>query len=308
MQAHGSPTSLPEEVAPRELQRVAAQPLPARLARILPHATMPGNDEVDALLENVLERAGEPLTAAAVRKALPAGRKPPVGELLRRLTALVASGRVHDWSGKSPKFSSVPARRYAVDQVLAILAQGPLTEAEIKSRVPAAAKPLVKSALAELVAAKRVWTHPKRAGKLRCALSPPDAIDYVPDEIAAVVKKLAKLGFSEAAVRVALRRYITAEETKPPPQAAELIPQTMLRLNPQAAQGALVYLASLRAALADRFPDKATFDAAVMALAGQGKVQLQSHAWPGRLSAEERHRLIEDGRGGYFDAIGLRLE
>lgn len=265
-------------------------------------------DDLDAMLETALARVGEPLSAATVRKALPAGPKPSVREVLLRLTALVDGGRVHAWPGKSAKFSSVAAPRYASDQVLAALAQGPLTEAEIKRRVPAAAKPFVKTALADLVDARRVWRHPKRASKIRCALTPPDPLDYLPEEIDAVFKKLAKLGFSQEALRAALRRYAAADERKPATAAGDLVPGAMLRLNPQAAHGALVYVASLRAALADQFPDKATFDAAVMALAEQGKVQLQSHAWPGRLSAEERYALIDDGRGGYFDAIGLRLE
>jgi hypothetical protein len=37
-------------------------------------------------------------------------------------------------------------------------------------------------------------------------------------------------------------------------------------------------------------------------------VQLQSHAWPGRLSDSEKNALIPNGRGSFFDAIGLRLE
>jgi hypothetical protein len=269
---------------------------------------MPDSNDLDVMLETALARAGTPLTAAAVRKALPAGQKPSLREVLSRLSALVDGGRLHAWPGKGAKFSSVAAPRYASDRILAALAQGPLTEAEIKRRVPAAAKPLVKAALADLVDARRVWRHPKRASKSRCALTPPDPLDYLPDEIEAVFKKLAKLGFSQDALRAALRRYATAYEPKPAPAEGELIPAAMLRLNPQAAHGALVYVASLRAALADHFQDKASFDAAVRALAERGKVQLQSHAWPGRLSAEERQALIDDGRGGYVDAVGLRLE
>ena len=118
-----------------------------------------------------------------------------------------------------------------------------------------------------------------------------------------------KLEFKESELQLALRRYAGTGATENDAQdGAQEILAAMSRLNSQASRGALVYLADLRAALARQYRDKDAFDRAVLALAEEGKVQLQSHAWPGRLSDDEKNALIPNGRGGFFDAIGLRLE
>jgi hypothetical protein len=70
----------------------------------------------------------------------------------------------------------------------------------------------------------------------------------------------------------------------------------------------LVYLPELRQALRHHFPDKRSFDQAILWLAQQGKVQLQSHDLPSQLSHEEREAMIDNGRGSYFMAVGLRME
>jgi hypothetical protein len=271
---------------------------------------MSAEDELDALLQAALARADEPLTVAAVLKALPAGRKPGKAEVQDRLGKLAQASRVHRWPGAAVKFSAVSPQSFAREQVLRVLAPGPLTEGEIRQQVPRSAKPLVKAALAALTDVQVVMKHPKLGKRQPFGLGPPDALDYLPAEIDTAFKRLMKLGFEEAELQSALRRYAggVADADAPAGDGAQEILAAMPRLNTQASRGALVYVAQLRAALTHRFRDKESFDHAVLELARQGKVQLQSHAWPGRLSDSEKNALVPNGRGGYFDAIGLRLE
>jgi hypothetical protein len=265
-------------------------------------------DELGALLESALARAGEPLTVTATRKALPAGRKPSVKEVEDRLGALVDAGRIYRWPGATKKFSAVEPHAFAREHVLRALTPGPLTEAEVKKQVAKAAQPLVKAALTHLVDTGVVRRHPKLGQKVPYGLGPPDPRAYLPAAIASAFKPLLKLGFTEPALRQALREYVARPDGRGGTDTVAAIFAAMSTLNSQASRGALVYIAELRAALRGRFSDKASFDAAILALAERGEVQLQSHAWPGRLSDAEKDALIANGRGGFFDAIGRRLE
>jgi hypothetical protein len=270
---------------------------------------MPTPEELDALLESALARTREPSNVAAVRKALPAGQKPAAQQVEAGLDRLADQGRIHRWPGRAKKFAAVTPQSFTQEQIRQALAARPLTEGEIKRQVPAAAKPLVKSALAALVSERTVIKHPKLGRRTPFGLEPPAAADYLPVELETTFKRLMKLGFKESELQLALRRYAGAGANDNDAQdGAQEILAAMPRLNSQASRGALVYLADLRAALATQFRDKDAFDRAVLALAEAGKVQLQSHAWPGRLSDDEKNALIPNGRGGFFDAIGLRLE
>jgi hypothetical protein len=266
---------------------------------------IPVDDVLDGLLETALARAGTPLTAAAARQALPAGKKPAVKAVLARLRALVAAGRIHRWPGKAEKFSAVEAGAFAREQVRQALAGGPATEAEVKKQVAKPAQSLVKTALAGLIAEGVVQRHPRLGARTPYGLAPPDPLDYLRPEIEAALKRLVKRGFDESGLRAALRQYGAGPDES---GADAAILAAIVRLNSQASRGALVYVAGLRAALSDRFQTKGAFDRAILGLAEQGTVQLQSHAWPGRLSDADKEALIPNGRGGYFDAIGLRLE
>jgi hypothetical protein len=82
----------------------------------------------------------------------------------------------------------------------------------------------------------------------------------------------------------------------------------MTSLKPAAAQGALVYIPDLRRALLDIFPDKASFDRAILDLAELEKIQLQSHSLPAEMTEAEKTAMIDNGRGSYFMAIGIRME
>jgi hypothetical protein len=129
--------------------------------------------------------------------------------------------------------------------------------------------------------------------------------------VAAAMRK----GFSASAVRVAVMRHL---EEKPanadagrktgfdiPAEPAGIV-QAMRHLEPRVEAGAAVSISRLRRCLGDRL-DKETFDVAVLSLARQAVVELQSHAWPARLTVPEQRELIDNGRGGWFDSVALNL-
>ena len=275
--------------------------------RITPAPTLTA-EELEAMLETAISRADVPLTVTAAIKALPVGKKPNKEQVQICLAKLVAAARIHQWPSK--KFWSVNPESFAREQMLRTLSAGPLTEVEIKDKIPSSVKALVKVVLAALVKEGTVIQHPKLGARKPFGLGPPDAMDYLPAALEVAFGKLAKMGFKKTELQCALRSYAghPDEDDGVLPGVSEAILAAMTRLNSQTSRGALVYLTDLRAALTQRFRDKDSFDRAVLRLAKQGKVQLQSHAWPGRLSDQEKDALVPNGRGGFFDSIGFRLE
>jgi hypothetical protein len=88
--------------------------------------------------------------------------------------------------------------------------------------------------------------------------------------------------------------------------AEEFILQGMLFLKPNAAQGAMVALPDLRRHLHDALPSKEAFDAAVLRLAEQGRVDLHFHSFPASLCESEKQALVMDKKGTYYMGIVLR--
>lgn len=96
---------------------------------------------------------------------------------------------------------------------------------------------------------------------------------------------------------------VTPERGATPPREAVL--SSLEQANPDAWRGSLVPIAEMRRASG---LNPAEFDAAVLDLAREGRIQLQSHDDPRALTPEQRARLIPDSRGSYYVAAGLRME
>jgi N12 class adenine-specific DNA methylase/antitoxin (DNA-binding transcriptional repressor) of toxin-antitoxin stability system len=111
---------------------------------------------------------------------------------------------------------------------------------------------------------------------------------------------------------VAERRAAAAEPA--PAKTAGASPEdwtnAIRAAQPQADRGALAYVEDVRSRMKDQFPTKEAFDAAFLAAlqAHPDLFQAQTHAWSGRLSDAEKAQLVPNGRGGWFDAIGLRQQ
>lgn len=91
--------------------------------------------------------------------------------------------------------------------------------------------------------------------------------------------------------------------------------QAILKVKPEAAQGALINIADLRSALADVLPGDAFDKALLEANTGaESPIQLQSHATPSQLKAGDPNVVFQPGEGGaggphgpgrYNTAVGL---
>jgi len=229
----------------------------------------------------------------------------------------VAAGRLFQWQAKAAK---APAPIYSLEllpglvirYILGRLDGKDATLAELKKPLPPHIRNSLKELLEPLVQEKKVKWHPPFKGRY-LSLRDPNPLDFLSPEIRKLLDKGKRLGFSPEAVSHAVQQWIGPKEVSPiAPRSAseiqEIIFQAMKRLKPAASTGALVYLPDLRDALREVFRDKDSFDQAILKLAETEEVQLQSHSLPAKLSEEERRSMIDNGRGSYFMAIGIRME
>jgi len=278
------------------------------------------NHEFDELILKVLSRSRFGLPANKIHKELPLSYRRSVKDLVARLDDLIAGGRVHAWQPPSGKAKKPPALIYSLEliepfiasAIVGLLKDRPLPLAEIKKNFPVHVHKYLLSFLDPLVKNGTIKWHPPQKRK-SLGLQEPDPADYLAAEIRKLFEKGEKLGFEAEAVLRAAQAYAKPSSSRKPPaltaaEAERTILKAMTSLKPAAAQGALVYIPDLRQALRDIFPDKESFDRAILELAKLEKVQLQSHSLPAELTAEQRAAMIDNGRGSYFMAVGIRME
>jgi hypothetical protein len=276
--------------------------------------------EVDQLILRILSRTPLGLTADKIRRHLPLSHRVPKDQLLSRLEGLLSSGRVHAWAptlGKGEKpglpiYSLDPLEPITHREVLKQLKDQPLTPAQIKKSFPPPLNRYLPIFWASLLKDRSIKWHPPLKGK-RLGLQEPDPADFLSAEIKKLLEKGERLGFPPENILQAIRKVAVLLPQKPtlpqtPEQTEKIIFRAMTAIKPAAAQGALVYIPDLRKALADAFPAKDSFDRAILQLAEREKVQLQSHSLPAELTEEQRGAMIDNRRGSYFMAIGIRME
>jgi hypothetical protein len=277
--------------------------------------------ELDELILKILSRSRFGLPPNKIHKELPPSYRRSAKEIIVRLDGLLAEGRLHVWKPPIGKAKKPPAPIYLLEPLVPIISthiiqwltpDKVLTPAEIKKQLPTHITKHLQVFLDPLVREKKVKWHPPVKGK-RLGLHEPDPADFLSAEIRKVFEKGGKLGFQAEAILQAVQRYteplplkikvpLTTEETE------SIIFKAMTSLKPAAAQGALVYIPDLRQALRSTFPDKESFDRAILELAKVERVQLQSHSLPAELTEEQRGAMIDNGRGSYFMAVGIRME
>jgi hypothetical protein len=283
-----------------------------------PSATLLALHEVDELILKILFRNRFGLSTDKVRKDLPPSHRISKDQINSRLKALVSGGKIYAWNpppGKAKKppapiYSLEPLEQLVASEVQEILKNQPLTPAEIKKKFPAHINKYLLCLLEPLIKNKTVKWHPPLKGK-RLGLEEPNPADFLSPEIRKLFEKGEKLGFQAEAILESANKYYKSLSPQIDPtstNAEDIILKTMTALESAAAKGALVYIPDLRKALLDTFPNKKSFDQAILHLAKLGKVQLQSHSFPGELTEEKRLAMIDNTRGSYFMAVGIRME
>jgi hypothetical protein len=277
--------------------------------------------ELDDLILKILSRNRFGLPPNKIHKELPPSYRRSAKHVAARLDDLLSEGRVHAWKPPIGKAKKPPAPIYSLQPLVPIISSHiiqlltpnkVLTPAEIKKQLPAHISKHLQIFLVPLVREKKVKWHPPLKGK-RLGLQEPNPGDFLSAEIKRLFEKGEKIGFQAETVLQAVQAYAKPSSSKKPlaltaEETERIIFKAMTTLKPAATQGALVYIPDLREALQSTFPDKESFDRAILHLARLEKVQLQSHSLPAELTEEQRQAMIDNQRGSYFMAVGVRME
>ena len=247
--------------------------------------------ELETLVLDVVAAERRPVTVTEIRRSMPRALRPPAKALAGVVTALAEAKRLFR---VGRRYSAQPDRSLH-DDIVRLTRDEALTAAQIAKKTRASGT-RVREAIRELVSERALHAWPKQQRVVRYAPHPPTRADLLRPALARLLASAKKLGMGEQEAKSALRERLGSAPCDPSVA-------TIRELDPD---GALVYLPHLRTALASSFHDKPSFDRAVLALLARGAVQLQSHPTPSLLGAAERDAMIEDGRGGYYSAIGLR--
>jgi hypothetical protein len=250
--------------------------------------------ELETLVLDVVAAESRPVTVTEIHRSMPKALRPAAKALTGIVAALADAKRVFRIGRR---FAAQPDRSLHA-RIVAKTSDEALTPTELAKslRVPATR---VREAIRELVASGELHAFPKQHRVVRYSAHPPTSADLLRPELARLLAAASKLGIAEPDAKNALRQLLGGTSSSSP----DAIVDAIRELGPG---GSLVYLPHLRTALAGAFEDKHSFDRAVLGLLARGTVQLQSHPTPSLLGAAERDAMIEDGRGGWFSAIGLR--
>ncbi|HEY0157188.1 MAG TPA: winged helix-turn-helix domain-containing protein [Thermoanaerobaculia bacterium] len=250
--------------------------------------------ELETLVLDVMTAEGRPVTVTDIHRAMPKALRPAAKALAGVVSALADAKRIFR-SGR--RYSAQPDRTLH-ERILRITGDEARTTAELAKQLRTSAT-RVREAIRELVESGELHAYPKQQRVIRYGVQPPTPAALLRPELARLLASAKKLGIGEDAARQALRELLGGGTA----QAADPVVAAIRELAPE---GALVYLPHLRTALAASYRDKPSFDRALLGLLARGTIQMQSHPTPSLLGAAERDAMIEDGRGGYYSAVGLR--
>ncbi len=276
--------------------------------------------ELEDLIPKILSRNIMGLPAKKIGGSLPPAYTRAKKQLPAVLDDLLAGARIHSWQpppGKSkaapPVYSIEPLFPVVSDHIVQMLKLKAMSPSDLKKHFPAHIKTNFMLFLEPLLRDRTVKWHPPVGKTRKLSLDDPDPAEFLGSEIKKVFDKGRRLGFADAVIVDALHRHSLAPAEKmtsslSPLEIENTVFKAMALIKPSASQGALVYIPDLRNALRAIFPDKESFDRAIMELARSEKVQLQSHSLPDSLSEDQKAAMIDNRRGSYFMAVGIRME
>lgn len=245
--------------------------------------------ELETLVLDVVAAEGRAVTVTDIHRAMPKALRPAAKAVTSAVAAMVKGRRLF----RVGRRVAAQPDRSLHERVVAGLREEALTASELAKKLRTSTA-RVREVIRELVESGELHAHPKH----RYGAQPPTPVDLLRPRLAKLLAGAKKLGLDEASAKNALRTLLGGQAP-----SSDAIVDAIREMEPQ---GALVYLPHLRTALGSSYQDKLSFDRAVLGLLSRGAVQLQSHPTPSLLGAAERDAMIEDGRGGYFSAIGLR--
>ncbi|MFN4259695.1 MAG: hypothetical protein ACK4RK_10380 [Gemmataceae bacterium] len=193
------------------------------MPEVLEFATMAATHTVDEQLigaiQGVFQESPEPLTLTKICSRLPARlRQLPVQDVLHRQVAAQVWHQYPPYRSQQPRYWDRPMSVHVVALLRGALANGPLSWAELRRKLPVYAQVLAENVLCDQVAAGLLFQHPRRdqRGGERFALEAADAKVYLREELEAVFARLEGLGFSRQQARHAALELLHEEEFAPP--------------------------------------------------------------------------------------------
>ena len=179
-------------------------------------------DSLAAAIQRVLAASPEPLTLPKIRAGLPAAlRQANVEDVLRRQVSANVLHQYPKYRSQHDRYWDRPMPVHIVALIQTVLAEGPLGWSELRRKLPAYAQEKAEGIVNEQLSQKRLHRHPRSGtrGSERIGLRPPEARDYLGDELGAVFGRLERLGFTRDQIRQGALDLLRDEEWAPtPPQ------------------------------------------------------------------------------------------
>jgi hypothetical protein len=185
-------------------------------------AGAPTDTDLPTAVQRVLAASAEPLTPSKVRSALP----PPLRqvsvdeltELLRRQVAAHVLQQYPKYRSQHDRFWDRPMSVHVAALLHAALAEGPLPLSELRRKLPAYAQAQAEAALQDQVTQGNLYRHPRLPGgrgRDLFGVRPPDAKEYLKQELPPIFRRLQGLGFTTERIRAAALELLHDEEWAP---------------------------------------------------------------------------------------------
>jgi hypothetical protein len=186
--------------------------------------TSPTQTDLAAAVQRILSASPEPLTPSKVRAALPQAQRQVAPEELFEVLRRQAAANVYHvypkYRSAQERFWDRPMSVHVAALLQEALAEGPLPLFELRRKLPAYARAHIETALEEQLTHQRLHRHPRLPGTRggeRFGLRPPDAREYLRQELPDVFLRLEGLGFTRAQLRAAALELLHEEEWAPRP-------------------------------------------------------------------------------------------
>ena len=265
---------------------------------------------VDVVKRTLAENA-EPIPFPELRRQLPGPYQRDEAALRQTLDELLGLGQIHQFApykSKADRYWTKPLNEYAMELIIDQSRGQFVTKAKLREQVKNRLKDLSNKAIEDLIQ-QLVRTGKLQQGRFlgsssqRISSSPFDAQALLDDAVEQIARRFS---ISVASVRaLALERVEPAAEPLPAVDASadDLVIGAIAELRPGDAN--LVSIAELRRYLAWRL-DREAFDAAILRLEHDAKIDLTIHPDAGSLTEQERHERMLGSRSEVYDIVIVR--
>jgi hypothetical protein len=187
--------------------------------------TVEGATDVVEAIRQVLRASEEPMTPARIQAALARRGRclslETLADILERQVAAQVLVPFPKYRSRHDRYWDRSLRLHVEQLARRCLRDGPLTRAALRRRLPGYARILADSALDHLLAHGRIHEHPSPDGRTgrRLALYPADPRAQVRPELAALFRRMQRLGYRRTQVRDAALAILREEAWDEPRRA-----------------------------------------------------------------------------------------